>query len=143
MTRPEHPNIDTHAQCACGAATLAVNGPVLSMLLCTCTDCQKETGTGHSAVALFKAADTATTGPLVSFSRPAASGATMTRHFCPQCNVTLYAQSSRAQQTMLVPAGLLGGDWFAPNQVIFVRSRADWDTLPETIPHYDTYREGL
>ncbi|MCD7059980.1 GFA family protein [Pelagibacterium xiamenense] len=137
------PIIDTQATCSCGATTLTVKGPVLSMLLCACLDCQKETGTGHSAVALVKAVDVTTSGTLLAFSRPAASGATTTRHFCPQCGVTLYAQSSRAPQTMLVPAGLLGGDWFNPNQVIFARSHTEWDTLPETIPHYETYREGL
>lgn len=143
MTTPGRPLLDTEAACACGGARLAVKGPALSMFLCACTDCQKETGTGHSAAILVKAADATVKGTLKPFSRPAASGATTTRHFCPDCGVTLFAQSSRAPATILIPAGLLAFEGFAPNQVIFARSHADWDTLPDAIPRYDTYKEGL
>lgn len=143
MTTPDRPLLDIGTSCACGNVNLTIKGPVLSMFLCTCRDCQKETGTGHSAVALMKAVDVTVEGALSAFERPAASGATMTRYFCPGCAVTLYAQSSRARDMMLLPAGLLGGEWFRPNQIIFSRSHREWDTLPATIPRHDTYKEGL
>jgi hypothetical protein len=143
MDRPPRPIADLTARCACGAVTLRFAGQVKSMFLCTCEDCQKATGTGHSAVILAAASDVTTTGETASFTRPANSGATLTRRFCPVCATPLAAQSSRATQTLMLPAGLFGADvpWFAPNQVIFARSHRDWDLLPAEIPHHRTYRD--
>jgi hypothetical protein len=143
MDRPPRPIADLSASCACGAVTLRFAGQVKSMFLCTCEECQKATGTGHSAVILAPASDVTITGETASFTRPANSGATLTRRFCPVCGTPLAAQSSRATQTLMLPVGLFGADvpWFAPNQVIFAGSHRDWDMLPDDIPQYRTYRD--
>jgi membrane protease subunit (stomatin/prohibitin family) len=60
-------------------------GPVKSMFMCACEDCQKASGTGHSTVALANRSDVTVTGAVKSFERPSNSGATLTRHFCPEC----------------------------------------------------------
>lgn len=113
------------------------------MFVCSCEDCQRATGTGHSAVALAASSDVAVTGEPKSFARPANSGATLTRWFCPDCGTPLYAQSSRALEMLMLPVGLFGADtgWFVPNQLIFARSHRDWDVLDETLPWYMTYRD--
>lgn len=143
MTATSKPQIELSASCACGAVTLSVEGRVRSMFMCSCEDCQRATGTGHSTVALVRPADVTITGATASFARPAHSGATLTRWFCPTCGTPLYAQSSRAPDLLMLPVGLFGSDaaWFAPNQLIFARSHHDWDALPEGIPQHDTYRD--
>ncbi len=60
MDRTPRPVVDVSAKCACGAVTLRFAGKVLSMFMCSCEDCQKATGTGHSAVALFASPDDVT-----------------------------------------------------------------------------------
>ena len=62
MPERSRPVVDLSATCTCGAVKVAVRGPVYSMLLCSCEDCQKATGTGHSAVAVFDAAGVTVTG---------------------------------------------------------------------------------
>ncbi len=117
-------------------------GKIRSTFLCACRECQKATGTGHSAVAIANAAGVAITGEIRSFSRPADSGATLTRHFCPTCATTLFAESSRWPGAALLPVGLFEDQsWFKPGQVLFNRSHQDWDILPGEIPLHDTYRE--
>ena len=113
------------------------------MLLCACRDCQRATGTGHSAVALVAAADLSIAGATKSFSRPAESGATFTRWFCPECGTPLHGESSRAPGLAMLPVGLFGDDtaWFAPSQLIFARSHRDWDAIPAGLPRHDTYRD--
>lgn len=122
---------------------MTVQGPVYSMFLCTCEDCQKATGTGHSAVAIVDPSSVVVTGTTQSFERPAASGATFTRSFCPNCGTPIHGRSSRRNDAVMLPVGLFGKDvdWFAPTQVIFSRSHRDWDTIADDLPRHETYRQ--
>ena len=143
MDRKPRPIVDLTASCACGAVSVHFAGTVKSMFMCVCEDCQKASGTGHSTVALAQKADVTISGRTKSFERPSNSGATFTRHFCPDCATPLSGYSSRAPDALLLPVGLFGKNtaWFEPNQVIFGRSHRDWDRLAADIPHYRTYRD--
>ena len=143
MSHPR-PDLDLNDHCACGAASMAVTGPVLSMLLCSCLDCQKATGTGHSAVALVPASALSVKGAHKSYARTADSGAIFTRHFCSECGTPLYGESSRAATLRMIPVGFFAGasDWFAPAQLIFARSQQGWDLVADHLPRHDTYRSG-
>jgi hypothetical protein len=144
MERKPRPVVDLTAQCSCGAVTLHVSGKVLSMFLCSCEDCQRATGTGHSAIVLSRQESVTVDGETRSFARPANSGATLTRTFCPTCGTPLYAQSSRASELVMLPVGLFGGAaaaWYEPNQLIFARSHRDWDLIDDALPHHQTYRD--
>ena len=143
MTTSRHPDIDVAGSCACGAAALSVRGRVLAMFLCSCEECQRATGTGHAAVALVNRNAISVTGETRSFTRPAASGADLTRHFCPVCGTPLFATTTRAPERLLLPVGLFGAesDWFLPNQLIFSRSHREWDTIAADMPRHLTYRD--
>ncbi|WP_417309661.1 GFA family protein [Devosia sp.] len=134
--------VRSESSCVCGGVEVRVNGPVRSMILCACLDCQRATGTGHSTVALFKRDDVTVSGDTRAFTRPAASGATFTQRFCPVCGTAICGASSRAEALVMLPVGLFGhdSDWFVPNQLIFARSHHDWDLIEAALPHHDTYR---
>jgi hypothetical protein len=119
-----------------------LRGELLSMLLCACEDCQRATGTGHSAAAIARRSDVSIRGEAKSFVRTADSGAMLTRYFCPQCGTPIYAESSRAAHIVTLPVGLFTGqnDWFTPNQLIFARSHRQWDEIPDGLPRHETYR---
>jgi hypothetical protein len=114
------------------------------MLMCSCLDCQRATGSGHASVALVSADALTLVGSAKSFDRPSDSGATFTRHFCPDCGTPLYGQSSRAPDMRMIPVGFFAGqnNWFAPNQLIFARSQQAWDLVADHLPRHDTYRQG-
>jgi hypothetical protein len=142
-TKPR-PIIDLTATCACGAVSVHFAGKVRSMFLCSCEDCQRATGTGHSAIILARPADVVVTGDATSFARPANSGATLTRSFCPACGTPLFAVSSRAPDLLMLPVGLFGAasaEWFAPSQLIFARSHRDWDLIDPDLAAHQTYRD--
>lgn len=138
------PMIDVTGTCACGDIAMTVRGPVVSMLLCSCLDCQRATGSGHASVALVPAEAISLTGTTKSFDRSSDSGATFTRSFCPACGTPLYGRSSRAPDIRMVPVGFFAGqnDWFAPGQLIFARSRQEWDAIADHLPRHETYRQG-
>lgn len=144
MERKPRPVVNLTAKCACGAVSITFSGKVLAMFLCSCEDCQRATGTGHSAVVLARAGDVTLAGAARSFARPANSGATLTRSFCPECGTPLMARSSRAAEVLMLPAGLFGRDaasWYVPNQLIFARSHRDWDSIDPALPRHATYRD--
>ncbi|RYE08324.1 MAG: GFA family protein [Hyphomicrobiales bacterium] len=143
MDRKPRPIVDLTASCACGAVSVRLAGKVLSMFMCACEDCQKASGTGHSTIVLARPDDVTITGETRSFARPANSGATLTRSFCPQCGTPIAARSSRAEQLLMLPAGLFGSatEWYAPNQLIFARSHREWDEIAADLPRHDTYRD--
>lgn len=144
MDHATRPEIDLAARCACGAVEVKLTGQVKSMFLCSCEDCQRATGTGHSAAFLIRASDVALTGPTKTHARPADSGATFTRWFCPECGTPLCAQSSRATELMTIPVGLLGAaaaPWFRPSQLLFSCTHRDWDVVASELPQHQTYRE--
>lgn len=121
---------------------MRVNGPVVSMLMCSCLDCQRASGSGHATVALVPAAALQLDGSAKSFDRPSDSGATFTRYFCPDCGTPLYGQSSRAAEMRMIPVGFFAGQnaWFEPNQLIFARSRQAWDLIADHLPRHETYQ---
>jgi hypothetical protein len=121
---------------------MAILGPVGSMFMCACLHCQQATGTGHSTVALVSEQRLTVSGTTARFSRPSASSASFTRHFCATCGTPLYGQSSRAPAVRLVAAGFFAGNnqWFEPNQLIFARTQQDWDAIADHLPRHETYR---
>lgn len=143
MSAAGKPLVNVEARCACGSVGVAVSGRVLSMLMCSCEDCQRATGSGHSAFALFRAGDVTMTGEATSFARPSNSGAIFTRWFCPTCGTPLCGRSSRAETVIIVPVGLFGRDaaWYQPGQLIFARSHHDWDAIDAALPRWQTYRD--
>jgi hypothetical protein len=139
---PRRRELDLTATCDCGAVRLALRGPVLAMFQCSCENCQKVSGSGHSSVVLVPADAARLSGDTKSYTRPAASGADFTRHFCAVCGTTALAQSSRAPDVAIIPAGLLAGQnaWFAPSQLIFAGSLPGWDQIDSVLPRYTAYR---
>lgn len=137
------PDIDLTASCACGAVSVSVRARVRAMFLCSCDDCQRATGTGHAAAAMVDRDSVSVTGETRGFTRPAASGADFTRHFCPACGTPLFAATTRAPSQLLLPVGLFGvqSDWFVPGQLIFSRSHHEWDIVAADLPRHATYRD--
>jgi hypothetical protein len=142
MTSTPMPDLDLAGRCDCGAVTVVAKGRAISMFQCACRNCQTVGGSGHSSVVLLPNDAVDVSGETKSFARPAESGATFTRHFCPACGTTVWAQSSRAPTFRILPVGIFAGDtgWFVPNQLIFSRSHMAWDLVDAGMPHHAAYR---
>jgi hypothetical protein len=139
------PTVDLSASCACGQVSVTFKGRVKAMFLCSCEDCQKATGTGHSVAIAASPDDIIVTGEMKSHARRADSGATYTRYFCPVCATPIYGISDRAPRLLSLPAGLFGkltDGWYRPTQLIFARSHRDWDTIADDLPQHQTYRQA-
>lgn len=134
--------LDLSATCDCGAVSIGLRGRVVSMFQCSCRNCQKVSGGGHSSITLMREADVTLSGTTAGFTRKAESGADFTRQFCPACGTTVCARSSRAPGLRIIPIGLFAGQnaWFVPNQLIFARSLPGWDLVADHLPRHASYR---
>ena len=142
MAPREKPIVDLTAHCACGRVTLAVRGRIRSMFMCSCEDCQRATGTGHSTVALASPADVTISGPTRNFARPAHSGASLTRWFCPECGTPLYAQSSRAPDLLMLAVGLAIATRFVTAATDIPNLNATSDAAASSNPHQTSTRRS-
>lgn len=135
--------IDAQTQCACGAVHLTVSGKPLAKILCSCNDCQKISGTGHTVLAAFNRESIVVEGNTSNYEVQAASGGKTARYFCPTCGTPIVAAPKRFPDIRIIPIGIFAeSDWYAPNSIIFHRTHKSWDTLPDTISNHDTYKDN-
>jgi hypothetical protein len=71
--------------CLCGAIRYEVSWPPQALVVCHCTDCQKQAGTAFSVVGVSARDALTLSGPLTTFSHTGSSGEAVNRKFCGQC----------------------------------------------------------
>ena len=124
--------------CLCGAVRFAVKGRPIRMVQCSCRDCQRASGCGHTPNAIFNAADVAVTGETARYASAADSGTVVTRHFCPTCGGRLFLFSEARPSIIVVAAGAFDDSgWFAPQTMLYTKSRTAWDAFDESVPHFE------
>lgn len=117
-------------RCACGAVTLAIEGQPLGTRQCWCRQCQQIAAGGPTHNAIFKADDVTATGVLASSTWPAASGNTLTFHFCPSCGTQVYGQSSARPHLMTVRFGAIDEPHgLKPEVVIWTDDAPAWAVI--------------
>ena len=135
----EASEVQSKGQCLCGAVSIAIRGAPVRMAQCHCDDCRRASGTGHVSNAIFLDSAVAITGETKSFTVTADSGTAYTRHFCPTCGGRIYGTHSGRPGMVIVHVGMLDeSDWFAPQVVLYTRSRAPWDITTDAVPNYET-----
>jgi hypothetical protein len=129
--------VAANGRCLCGAVTLAVKGTPVRMAQCHCRDCQRVTGTGHSSNAFFRADDVTITGDTNGYTLTADSGNASTRHFCPKCGSRMFGTNTGRPGMYVVPVGIFeDSSWFAPQAVVYTRSRPAWDITTDAVPSF-------
>jgi hypothetical protein len=130
--------VQAKGQCLCGAVTIAIKGTPVRMAQCHCKDCQRASGTGHMSNAIFAESDVAIAGNTKSFTVKADSGSDFTRHFCPECGGRLHGTHTGRPGMVIVPVGMLDDSaWFAPQVVLYAKSRPAWDMTTDAVPNFD------
>ncbi|MFM9449553.1 GFA family protein, partial [Streptomyces acidiscabies] len=77
--------------------------------------------------AIFKGDDVRIDGTLAQAAWPAASGNTLTFHFCPGCGTQVFGQSSARMHLKTVRFGVIDQPHdLAPQMVIWTDDAPDW-----------------
>ena len=94
-------------RCLCGAVQYRSSGPVVFMGNCYCTDCRRESGTGHITAVAVPDPTLETIGTTTDFIKKADSGKEIRNTFCSICATTIYTHPSGLPGLALIRAGTL------------------------------------
>lgn len=126
------------ASCLCSAIRYRIDGPFEQMLHCHCSMCRKHHGTAFMTAAAARLDGFRwISGPegLESY----ASSARGSRVFCSRCGA-VGPQLLEHAGMVLCPAGNLAGDpGIRPQAHMFVKSKAPWYSITDTLPQHDEY----
>ena len=94
--------------CQCGALRYAITVQPLTLYLCHCTDCQKQSASAF-AMSLLVAADgiTVLSGQMARWQRSLADGRVKTYRLCKACGTRLFHETSGRDNIWSVKAGTL------------------------------------
>jgi len=128
--------------CSCGAVRYRLTGEPIFVNNCHCRQCQRQTG-GTSVVNMFIEAENfeLTSGSLSRHTVTAGSGGPHVIVRCKECGVAIYSEYPRLGALGIgIRAGTLDEPGsVTPDGAIFVSEKMPWVTLPEGIPHFETY----
>lgn len=120
--------------CHCGAIRYAVDGEPLRMAQCHCEACRRTTGTAHNVQAFFHKHDVEIFGETRTHQSISDAGNTRTRHFCPECGSRLFAENTRAPDTIGIAVGTFDDmSWFRPQVILYNAQRPAWDVIDPDI----------
>ncbi len=122
--------------CLCGSVRYDVSWPPKALVVCHCSDCQKQAGTAFSVVGVSARDDLHIRGELETFSHPGSSGQTVNRKFCGNCGSPILTdtEAAREQGIIFFKAGTLDvtAD-LAPSVHYWTRSAQNWFSIPEGV----------
>jgi hypothetical protein len=122
--------------CLCGKVRYEVAWPAAAIVVCHCSDCQKQAGTAFSVVGVTPRDGIRVTGQLETFSHPGSSGQTVNRKFCGTCGspVLTDTDAARADGIIFFKAGTLDRtDDLAPTVHYWTRSAQGWVPIPDGV----------
>jgi len=124
-------------RCACGAVRLRIDAQPLATRQCWCRQCQTIAAGSATNNAIFPADAVHIDGALAASAWTAASGNTLTFHFCPACGAQVYAQSSARPTMKTVRFGVIDQPHdLAPRMVIWTGDAPQWAVFDPALEQF-------
>jgi len=115
-------------RCLCGAVQFQSSGPAVFQGNCYCSDCRRESGSGHITAVAVPDPTLHVTGATRDFTKAADSGQTIRNTFCPVCGTTLFTHPSGLPGLALLRAGTLDDVTAVQPQInMYVANAPAWD----------------
>ena len=94
--------------CQCGAVRYEVRGEPVSLYVCHCRECQKQSASAFGISVIVRRSDfRLMQGEVKVWSRATDSGGTLICAFCPACGSRVWHEACSASQTISVKGGSL------------------------------------
>lgn len=123
--------------CLCGNVRYEFEG-VLIAVHCHCTDCRKSSGTSHCTHVGTSEKTFTINGDVECFDKPADSGNTVRRNFCPSCGSPIYSTNAGMPGMVAVRAGSLDDpEAFKPGAVVYTKRELSWSVIDAALPRFE------
>jgi hypothetical protein len=135
------------ASCACGKLSVTVQGDPYNVFVCSCTQCQRRTGSAFGLSAYFHGPQIVElSGAETRYIRSSDSGRPVQFHFCPSCGTTLYWTG--IDEPISAGIGIAGGCFAdkhfpGPQLVAWNQNQLHWLEFPGDIPTMATQPDAL
>ena len=117
--------------CLCGAVEYNLSEDPLTLYVCHCTDCQRQTGASFDLSMIVRSeAVTIVRGQPEQYSFLMPDGRRKQAHFCSRCSTRLWGPTSIAGFSVLGPGSLDDTSWLRPIAHIWTRSAQPWVSIP-------------
>ena len=129
----------THtAQCACGGVSATTEVDPEFVVLCSCTQCQRRTGSPFGVGAYYRREAVSLSGATRTFVRKVEdTDRTVTNHFCPECGGTVYwTLDLRPAHIGIATGHFADPEFAAPSRAVWTQHKHDWVALPPDIPAF-------
>ena len=126
--------------CQCGELRYEVVGTPRKLVVCHCTDCQRQSGSAFGMTLLVNEADfRLTQGEVKTFVSTSATGRAKLGAFCPRCGTRIYHKPEWRPGTVSVKPGTLDDtSGLKPDMHIWISSKQPWVTIPDRVETHDT-----
>jgi hypothetical protein len=105
MANAFHPN-RLAGGCQCGAVRYEISGKPVSLYVCHCRECQKQSSSAFGISVIVKRSDLQLTrGEVKVWSRPTDTGRTLACAFCPACGSRVWHEAVGVADTISVKGG--------------------------------------
>ena len=124
--------------CQCGALRYEIRAEPLTVYVCHCTECQRQSGSAFGMSVMVPRASLAyTTGAPRRWKRTADSGRAIESDMCETCGVRPVNHPSANDKVSIVKPGTLDDpSWLHPIGHIWTDSAQPWVTIPtDTVNH--------
>jgi hypothetical protein len=128
------------ARCSCGQLSVIVDGDPEAHGICSCLECQKQTGSAfHWAGYWPKAAVRGIEGRATVWRRSSDAGRWTDTSFCPECGSAVYFYLESAPDYIGVSIGNLTDPNFPPPQFSgWQRYKHPWVVVPQNCTEMET-----
>ena len=124
--------------CLCGAIRYSSGATPLMTAVCSCKNCQRQTGTSFSVVlAMPKGSIQYEGASLATYEDTGSSGQSVLRQFCPKCGSPIMSTLAVTPALEWLKAGTLDdATWVKPTVAVWCQSAQPWVDLGQDVAHF-------
>ena len=127
--------------CQCGGIRYEVRGAPQQVVVCHCTDCQRQSGSAFGMTLVVKEENfRLTQGELKTFASKSDANRPKLGAFCPECGTRIYHKPEWRKGTVSVKPGTLDDtSMLKPDIHIWTGSKQPWITIPEDVEAHEKH----
>jgi hypothetical protein len=115
------------ATCTCNGLKLECEGEPTLVSVCSCLDCQRRTGSAFGIAAFYPRGKVKIFGSQSRYRRTSEQGHEFSFFFCPDCGNTVYWETTRKAESIVVAGGSFADPEFPPpSRAAFEEHRQPW-----------------
>jgi hypothetical protein len=125
--------------CQCGAIRYEVVGAPVRLVVCHCTDCQRQSSSAFGMTLVVHEEDfRLKKGKLKTYTSKSDAGRAKFGAFCPECGTRIYHKTEWRKGMVSVKPGTLDDtSWLKPEMHLWTRSKQPWVIIPEGVEAYE------